>query len=78
MLGSNKRMDDHSILSLVISLSVYVIRPSTRAASFQKAYQVLSVALVLSFDNPDGAIILKSAIIKGEKILASQATLDPQ
>lgn len=67
----------YSILSLVISLGIYVIRPANRAVGFRQAYQLASEAMVkyqLVKDNT----ILANAIAEGEKIIARQDTLDPK
>lgn len=66
----------YSILSLVLSLGIYVLRPSNRATGYREAY--LSVTIALTYDSafePE-AILLKQAIIKGERSIAKQDTLD--
>lgn len=68
----------YSILSLVLSLGIYVLRPSNRATGYREAY--LSVTVALTNDSaPDPRdISLKQAIIKGEQSIAKQDTLDPK
>lgn len=73
----------YSILSLLISLSAYVVRPSNRAAGFRRAYKEIAMALAKykgaktdsSFPDPK---VLVDAIIKGEEFIAEQDLIDPQ
>ncbi len=73
----------YSILSLLISLSDYVVRPSNRAAGFRRAYREIATALAKykgakatsNFPDPQ---ILVDAIIKGEGFIAEQDLIDPQ
>lgn len=64
----------YSILSLVLSLGTYVLRPSYRAAGYRKAHLCVSEALARSSaDDP-----LADAIAAGEKCIAQQDVLGPQ
>ncbi len=68
----------YSMLSLVLSLSVYVIRPSNRAAGYREAYLCVVEALSKrpALDPEDQEI--GQAIIKGQQIIAKQDLFDPK
>lgn len=65
----------YSVLSLVFSLGMYVLRPSNRATGYRKAYLIATKALV--DDNSSNQQNLKEALIKGEEIIAKQDTFSP-
>lgn len=68
----------YSILSLVISLGVYVIRPSNRAEGYRRAYQTVNEAL-LQYEPAEGrASALANAIIEGERFITEQDVKDPK
>ena len=64
----------YSIISLVLSLGVYVIRPSNQEAGYRKAYLSITMALYGSGSEEE----LKNAIIEGEAAIAKEASFDPQ
>lgn len=68
----------YSILSLVLSLGVYVLRPSNRATGYREAYLSVTIALTNDPVSEPGAVLLRQAIIKGEQSIAKQDTLDPK
>lgn len=63
----------YSILSLVLSLGIYVICPSNRAAGYRDAH--LSVSEILANPKSDDDAVSR-AIIKGEQIIAQQHKTD--
>lgn len=67
----------YSIISLVLSLRIYVIRPFNRGSGFRKAYLSVSTALIKRYgSNSDEELI--NAIIEGQEIIAQQDLLNPQ
>lgn len=68
----------YSILSLVLSLGIYVIRPSNRAAGYRKAYLCVAKALCVSPAHDPGDEKVREAIIAGQEIIAAQDILDPK
>lgn len=83
-IGNDKenqlRIFVYSIISLVLSLGIYVLRPSAHRAGFQKAYLSITTALTKTHgsDGPDVEKELKKAIIEGENIIAKQDSFDLQ
>lgn len=68
----------YSILSLVLSLGIYVIRPSNRAAGYRKAYLCVTKALCTSPARDPEDEEVRKAIIAGQEIIAAQDILDPK
>lgn len=67
----------YSIISLVLSLGIYVIRPFNRGSGFRKAYLSVSTALTKQYGSASNEELI-TAINEGQKIIASQDLLDPQ
>lgn len=67
----------YSILSLVISLGTYVIRPANRAAGYRRAYTGVSRALTAPSCADAGEPIAK-ALAEGTQIIAEQDIMDPK
>ncbi len=71
--GNNMFHEDvliHSVLSLVISLGVYAIAPSSRAAAYRNAYALINDALMkVELDCNEERELLEEAINEGTKII---------
>lgn len=67
----------YSILSLVLSLSIYVIRPANRATGYRRAYKTIDAALIQYKTERDRSL-LSQALTKGEGHVSDQAILDPK
>ena len=66
----------YSIISLVLSLGIYVIRPFNRGSGYRRAYLSVSTALIKKYDSDSNEELI-NAIIEGEKIIAQQDLLNP-
>lgn len=71
--GNNKSPENvmiHSIMSLVISLGVYVISPSSRATAYRGAYALVNDALMgYELDPEKGKGLLREAMDKGTRLV---------
>lgn len=65
----------YSILSLVLSLGTYVLRPANRAEGFREAYVRITEALFNHSESDSEA--LAKAIIEAEQIISKQDTMSP-
>lgn len=68
----------YSILSLVMSLGIYVVRPANRATGYRRAYNILNAALTRLEITPTDIQSVAQAMVDGEKIVEEQDTLDPK
>lgn len=68
----------YSILSLVISLGTYVIRPANRAAGYRRAYIIVDEALTNLEYSESGDRSVAEALTRGTQIVADQDILDPK
>lgn len=67
----------YSIISLVLSLGIYVIRPFNRESGYRKAYLSITTARAKKYGSDSEAELI-NAIIKGEEIIAQEDLLNPQ
>ncbi len=67
----------YSILSLVLSLSIYVIRPANRATGYRRAYKTIDEALI-QYKTETERSLLSQALTEGEGYVSDQAILDPK
>lgn len=67
----------YSILSLVISLGTYVIRPANRAVGYRRAYTGVSKALTEPVCADTGERIAQ-ALAEGVQVIAEQDIMDPK
>ena len=67
----------YSILSLVLSLSIYVIRPANRATGYRHAYKTIDEALI-QYKTETERSLLSQALTEGEGYVSDQAILDPK